>query len=113
MFILTYFQIGAQTPFFEEAFSSGSLPQGWKTSDISGNSGEWVWCDTYEGSSENGCAESWEIYSQQHGDFESSSASNGFMLMDSDGLGNLSSNHIVQMTSAPLNCRENTEIWIN
>ena len=104
--------VGAQTPFYVEDFSSGAIPDGWSTTDVSGNNGKWEWCDNPEGSSADGCAVSWELYSQQHGDFKSSTAENGFMIMDSDGLGDLPTNHVVQLTSAPLNCEGHTQIWI-
>ncbi len=111
--ILFGFQIiNAQTVFWEEDFSSiMGLPTGWTTVDTTGGAGEWIWCDTpIEASS---CIVGWDLFSDQHeGGFFSSTAENGFVLMDSDGLGNVSPNHVVQLTTTSIDCSGQPEVWV-
>ena len=104
--------IQAQNEIFTEDFSDGALPAGWITMDESGNDGLWTWCDDPAGAVGAGCVANWTTYVNQHGEFASASAGNGFLVADSDALGGLASNHIIQVTTTPFDCSTLTEVWV-
>ncbi len=109
--LLSWSNLQAQSVFWSENFSDGT-PAGWSSEDVSGNGGEWTWCDDPEQSAGDGCVSFWDLYVDQHGDFTSTSASDGFMVMDSDVLQALPSNHIVQLTTDAIDCSAQTEVFV-
>ncbi|MBK8492773.1 MAG: T9SS type A sorting domain-containing protein [Saprospirales bacterium] len=106
------FTIQAQNEIYTEDFSNGGLPAGWTTMDESGNGGLWTWCDDPVDAVGAGCVVNWGLYVNQHGDFASTTADNGFLVADSDDLGALASPHIIQVTTAAYDCSALTEVWV-
>lgn len=103
----------AQTAVWTEDFSDGGMPAGWVSEDASGNGGVWTWCDDPVDAVGAGCVFAWSTYVNQHGPFASETATNGFMVMDSDFLGGLANPpHVVRLTSAPIDCSSLTEVWV-
>ena len=107
------FQLGiAQNVFWEEDFSSSmDLPSGWTTEDASGGEGVWTWCaDPLSAST---CIPNWDLYADQHdGNYYSTSSDNGFVLMDSDILGNVAPDHVVNLTTDAIDCSSQSEVWV-
>jgi hypothetical protein len=85
----------AQTPFYTQDFSGTALPTGWTTTDAGGHNAIWKHC---AGPNAN-CA---NLYG--HAVFASATAANGYMVMNSDGYGQLSSNHVSRLTSKAIDC---------
>lgn len=104
----------AQNIVWSEDFSDGGLPAGWTSEDASGNGGVWTWCDDPVDAVGAGCVVNWSLYAGQHGgDFASTTATNGFMVMDSDNLGGLANPpHVVRLTTAPIDCSALSEVWV-
>jgi type IX secretion system substrate protein len=102
----------AQTVFWNEDFSAVSdLPTGWTTSDASGGSAMWAWCD--DPSATNPCIINWAAYANQHDmGFFSTTGADGYVFMDSDNLGNVSPDHIANLTSGVIDCSGETEVWL-
>lgn len=100
----------AQSVFWSEDFSGTSgLPTGWATEDASGGAGAWEWCD--DPSATNPCILNWAAYSNQHEmGFFSTTGDNGYVFMDSDALGNVT--HTVNLTTAPIDCSAQSEVWL-
>ena len=108
------FAMQAQVTFYENEFSDGDLPSGWVSNDETSQGGEWSWCDDPDQGVGDGCVVNWANYSNQHdGTFASTTADNGFVLMDSDELGGLPLDHIVTLTSTAIDCSGETEVWIS
>ena len=107
------FQVGiAQNVFWEEDFSSTmDLPAGWTSEDASGGEGVWTWCaDPLAAST---CIPNWDLYADQHdGNFYSTTSENGFVLMDSDVLGNVAPDHVVNLTTDAIDCSGQSEVWV-
>ena len=110
---LVFGTLQAQTEFWSEDFSGGGLPAGWTTGDESGGPAEWTWCDDPNDAVGAGCVQNWANYADQHEDgFFSTTADNGFAVMDSDALGGLAANHIAVLTTDPIDCSGQAEVWV-
>jgi len=106
-----FVSVNAQTAFYEEDFGAG-IPAGWTSEDAAQVGAVWEWCDDASQGIGAGCVDNWATYSDQHGDFAASTADNGFMVMDSDGLGSIAANHIARLTAAPVDCSAQTAVWV-
>lgn len=103
--------VNAQNMFWEEEFISEGLPAGWTTEDASGGMGVWSWCN--DPVNAGTCIINWDTYSGQHeGNFFSGSGENGFLFMDSDALGSVVPDHMVQLTTTPIDCSGQPEVWV-
>lgn len=103
----------AQNAVWTEDFSDGGMPSGWTSMDASGNGGVWTWCDDPVDANGAGCVVNWTTYVNQHGSFASATATNGFMVMDSDNLGGLANPpHVVRLTTAAIDCSALSEVWV-
>ncbi len=100
-------------PFWTENFT-GKFPTGWTTDDPSVNNCLWTWCsDPQKGDNEAGCPEIWNTPSNQQKAFAATTATTGFMTMDSDDCGELTvTNHLSELTSVPINCAGKNEVWL-
>ncbi|MCB0707723.1 MAG: T9SS type A sorting domain-containing protein [Saprospiraceae bacterium] len=103
----------AQTAFYSNEFSDGDLPAGWTTEDATLQGAEWTWCDDPDQGVGAGCVVNWANYYNQHDNgFFSTTADNGFLLMDSDKLGGLPLDHIALLNAAPIDCSAQAEVWL-
>ncbi len=99
----------AQTAFYTEDFTADGLPTGWTTDDASTNDTMWDWCgDPSEG---NPCIPNWTTYNGQHDGVFTSTSGGGHVFFDSDILATLPANHVAQLTSSPINCSGQPEVW--
>jgi hypothetical protein len=86
----------AQTPFYAVNFSTG-LPAGWTSVDASNQGITWEYCTGPAGN----CS---PVFTGQV-PFASSSAANGFMVVNSDASGAvLPNNHVSELTTTAINC---------
>lgn len=109
--VLSAFHIAAQqVPFYSEDFSGNTIPDQWQTKDVSENDVQWELCkspmECAPGRFENTEAE--KIF----GEFASSTAFNGYMLVDSDRAGELSQVHISELTTDIIDCTGQTEVYL-
>ena len=98
----------AQNIFWSEDFSDGDLPAGWTSEDASGGDAVWTWCGDPTSGQGGGCP---GVYTGQD-PFASTTAANGFATMDSDIIGEQTTDHIAQLTSTAIDCSNETEVWI-
>ncbi|MBR9922670.1 MAG: T9SS type A sorting domain-containing protein [Bacteroidetes bacterium] len=106
------FAAQAQTAFYSEDFSAEGIPSGWMSEDETLQGGEWTWCDDPNQGVGDGCVVNWANYSDQHEDgFYAETADNGFLVMDSDALGGLPIDHVVNLTTEAIDCSGQTEVW--
>jgi hypothetical protein len=104
-------QTQAQTVFWSEDFSGSGLPAGWVSTDVNGTGGAWAWCNDPTAANGPGCVNDWALYSNQHGGgFFSSTASNGFAVLDYDAVGPTS--NLVRLTTTPIDCSAQTDVWV-
>ncbi len=108
---LFVFALQAQTPIYTNDFSDGDLPAGWSTDDLSGQGVVWTWCGDPDNAGP-GCVANWNTYVGQHGAFMSSTADNGFVLVDSDAPGSLLQNHQSVLTSSAFDFSAQAEVWV-
>jgi len=101
-----------QNLFWEEDFSTTmGLPTGWTTEDASGGEGAWTWCS--DSTQVATCIPNWNLYASQHENrYFSGSVDNGFVLMDSDILGEIFPDHIVRLTTSAIDCSGQPEVWM-
>lgn len=117
IFSLSFFAIGllnAQlpVPFWSENFTNG-FPSGWTTTDGSGQNVLWTWCpDPALGNGNPGCAPLFDDALNGQVAFNSTTASTGSMVIDSDEAGNLSANHVSRLTTSGINCTGKDQIFI-
>jgi len=98
-------QASAQV-FLEEEFAGGALPAGWASQDPSGNGVNWQGCPGPGGCGLQGLP-------PVLANFRSSSAANGFAVLNSDAAGNLpNAGHISRLTSPPINCSEREQVFL-
>ena len=104
--------VGAQNVFWSEDFSSTmDLPMGWTTEDASGGNGVWAWCASPTMAAN--CIPGWDAYADQHdGNFYATTSDNGFLYMDSDVLGSVAPDHIVNLTTDTIDCSGQAEVWV-
>lgn len=101
----------AQTPFWTQDFAGG-FPAGWTTTDASNQNVLWTWCDNPGKGQMGGCPPIFNDPLNQQEPFKASTATNGFMTLDSDKPGGLPANHISRLTSAPINCSGRSQVFV-
>jgi Secretion system C-terminal sorting domain len=95
-------QLAQAQVFYTQDFSGGALPAGWTTTDGSNQNAIWEFCSGPAA----GCV---DLYNRPQ--FASTSAANGFMVLDSDGYGELPSNHVSRLTTANIDCSAATQVF--
>lgn len=101
----------AQNVVYSEDFSGGLT--GWTSADASGGPAVWTWCDDPNDATGAGCVANWATYSDQHDmTYNSSTAANGFAVMDSDVLQALGTNHQATLTSDAIDFSAQSEVWL-
>ncbi len=116
-FTLSFFALGIlnaqlSTPFWSENFTNG-VPTNWTISDASGQNILWTWCPNPAlGNDDPGCSSIFEDALNGQVPFNSTTATTGSMLLDSDEPGNLNKNHIAQLTTSTINCAGKNEVYI-
>ncbi len=117
LFTLSFLAIGVlnaqlPTPFWSENFTNG-FPQNWTTTDASNQDVLWTWCPNPAlGNDDPGCSPVFSDALNGQLPFKSATANTGSMLVDSDEPGDLPSNHISQLTTAPINCTGKDIVYI-
>lgn len=102
----------AQNVFWDEDFAGG-IPAGWVSTDVNGTGGSWGWCDDPSNAMGAGCVGAWSSYADQHdGTFFSNTASNGFAVMDYDALPFTGVNNHYELTTTPIDCSAESEVWV-
>jgi hypothetical protein len=96
-------QMAQAQVFYSEDFSDGAIPAGWTTTDGSPNGVLWQYCD----SPGAGCPGNLNGFPGYLGP----TASNGFMILDSDAAGDIPSNHISRLTTAAINCSAANQVY--
>ena len=98
--------------FFAEDFSDGRIPADWTTADPSGNNGLWTYCADPTTGQANGCPPFWDDGLNAQVPFAASTASNGFVTVDSDLIGEITTPHVSQLNMTPLNFSQATSVGI-
>jgi len=88
-------------PVYFETFFNG-LPADWSNVDASGNNALWTWCSDPLLGQINGCPALWDDAGNQQTAYAANTAVSGFVTLDSNFYGPLSSNHLSELTSAPI-----------
>lgn len=102
----------AQTPFWTQDFAGG-IPMGWTNADASNQGALWTWCnDPAAGNGQTGCPSVWDDALNAQVPFQATTATNGFVTVDSDEYGNIPNNHISQLTTSAINCAGKNEVFI-
>lgn len=102
----------APSPFWTQDFTDG-IPANWTTTDGSNQNILWTWCaNPLLGNSDPGCAPAFDDALNGQVPFNSSTAFTGYAVVDSDEPGNLSTNHIARLTTAPFSCTGKSEVFI-
>jgi hypothetical protein len=116
-FALSFFFLGTlhaqlPTPFWTEDFTDG-IPSGWTTADASNQNVLWTWCaNPFLGDDDPGCSQPWDDALNGQVPFNATTANTGFVVVDSDDPGGLSSDHISQLTTAPINCAGKNQVYL-
>ena len=106
--LLAFGAMQAQTPFWSEDFSAG-IPATWTNADGGGHNVLWTWCtDPEDGGTTSGCP---GIFTGQL-PFRSNTASTGFVTLDSDQAGQLSSNHVSRLTTPAIDCSGKSKVFV-
>jgi len=103
------------TPFWTEDFTDG-IPAGWATTDASTNTLKvyWTWClNPFLGDSDPGCSQPWDDALNGQVPFRATTATTGFVVVDSDDPGDLPNNHISQLTTTPFNFADKNQVFIS
>lgn len=102
----------APVPFWSENFSNG-IPAGWTSVDASGEGVLWTWCaNPLLGDGDPNCSEPWDDALNGQTPFNSTTASSGFAVVDSDDPGSLSNNHVSELTTPAINCTGKDAVFI-
>lgn len=99
---LAFAQLAQAQEFYSQNFSGGAIPAGWTTTDGSNQGVLWEYCTGPTA----GCA---DLYNRPP--FASTTAVDGFMIMDSDGAGDIPSNHISRLTTSNIDCSAAAEVY--
>lgn len=103
--------VHAQAPaFWSEDFANG-IPASWSNTDASTNTTKvlWEWCNDPEaGAGVPGCP---GIFTGQD-PFNSFTATNGFVNVDSDGPQQLPSNHVSRLTTSAIDCSGKNQVFV-
>lgn len=103
--------IGQANVFWAEDFTNG-MPADWTNEDPSGNEAIFSWCADPATGQQDGCPRLWNGEVNQQVPFASTTATTGFVTMDSDLVGQISSNHQSELTTAAIDCSAQTEVWM-
>jgi hypothetical protein len=99
-------------PFWTENFTAG-IPAGWGNADGSGQNILWGWCaNPTSGNSDPGCPAIFDDAINSQIPFQATTASTGFVSLDSDEPQQLPNNHICRLTTTPINCSGKNEVFI-
>jgi hypothetical protein len=101
----------AQTPFWTEDFAGG-IPAGWTNTDGGNQNVLWKWCANPTTGPAASCPSIWDDALNAQAPFASTTASNGFVNVDSDEAGQLNANHVSRLTTTAINCSGKNEVWI-
>ncbi len=105
--------LNAQVPsFWSEDFSGGAIPAGWLNEDVSENNTFWTWCADPATGQIDGCPALWNGAVNQQLPFSSTTAQNGFVVMDSDIFQEQPFNHLTQLTTSAIDCSAESEVFI-
>ena len=114
LFLLFAFSANAQVavPFWTETFTNG-IPNTWTNADASNQNALWTWCsDPASNNGEPGCPAVWNSTTNQQVPFNSTTAETGFVTVDSDEYGNLSTDHISRLTTNGLDCSGKSNVYV-
>jgi hypothetical protein len=118
LFVFSFFSLFLQQglaqspPFWTENFTNG-FPINWSNADASGQNAFWTWCSTPDaGNNEAGCPSIFNDAINVQSPFAASTATTGFLTLDSDEYGQLDQNHISQLTTSAINCTGKSEVWM-
>lgn len=111
-FLALAISLQAQTPFWSEDFSGGSVPAGWTNVDGSGQGIVFEWCNDPASGGGPGCPSLFDDALNLQSPFAATTATNGFVSCDSDEAGPLANNHIARLTTAAIDCSGQTEVWV-
>lgn len=100
--LLAVTQLAQAQVFYTQDFSGGAIPAGWTTTDGSANGVLWEYCSGPAA----GCVDLYGLTP-----FASTTAANGFVVLDSDAAGDLPSNHISRITSAAIDCSGKSQVF--
>ena len=99
-------------PFWTENFTTG-IPAGWGNDDASVHNVLWTWCSNpFLGDGDPGCSQPWDDALNGQVPFRATTANSGFVVVDSDDALQLSSNHVSQLTTTPVNCTGKNQVYI-
>lgn len=96
--------LGENIIFHEDFSDNTGLPDGWSTEDLSGQNVDWIRCGNF-----NACGIS--ANNTPIDNFYSSTATDGFALLNSDAYNQLSENHISTLISSTIDCSELDEVF--
>ncbi|WP_395375141.1 hypothetical protein [Marinicella sp. W31] len=102
-----------QIIYYSEDFGDGQIPPGWTTTDPSGNNALWTYCADPTTGQANGCPPLWDDGLNAQVAFAATTATNGFVTLDSDAIGNIPSPHISQLTMPLLDFSLATSVGIS
>ena len=109
--LLTSGFLTAQTPFWSQDFAGG-IPAGWTNTDGSTNTEKvtWTWCnDPAAGNTVVGCP---GVFGGQD-PFQSFTATNGFVSVDSDEAQQLPTNHVSRLTTTAIDCSGKNNVFVS
>lgn len=116
--LFTAANLTAQTPFWVEDFSNDSIPAGWTNEDAATNvddNGDPVMVIWEHCSLPDSCAPA-TFLSQDgtpiFGAFNSATADNGYVVVNSDATGELGENHVTSLTTTPIDCSDKSAVFI-
>ena len=102
----------AQTPFWTQDFAGG-IPAGWTNTDGSNQGAIWTWCnDPAAGNGQAGCPSIWGDALNGQVPFAATTATNGFVTVDSDEYGNIPNNHVSRLTSTAIDCTGKPVVFV-
>ncbi len=112
LFIASAVNAQLAVPFWSENFTNG-LPATWTTTDQSNQNALWTWCaNPSDDDMAPGCPPIWNDGTNGQVPFASTSASTGFVTVDSDEFGQLTKDHISQLTTSAINCSGKNVVYV-
>lgn len=97
---------------WSEDFSDG-LPTDWTNIDASGQGAVFTWCGDPATGSSDGCPSIFDDNNNLQSPFDSETALNGFITMDSDALTQLPADHVSELTTTTIDLTAETEVWFS
>ncbi len=98
-----YLQSQSLQPFWSEDFMN-NIPAQWTSVDASGQGVIWKWCQD----NVSGCA---PVFTGED-PFNSTTALNGFVLVNSDAAQQLPQNHVSRLTTSAINCSGRQKVFV-